>query len=427
MPAPGPILASPFGKLAAFDGVSLRVSGLKAGTGALCRIGSADAPAGHAVVTGFRDEDLLLMPLDNRATMAAGMSVSIVRHRSEIGVGDGLIGRAIDDSGVPVDGGGPVRCAGHWPLMSEAVAAVPVTEPLATGIRSIDAALTIGAGQRIGLIAPAGAGKTSLVERIAAEADVDIVILALIGERGREVSGAIRNYLRTARRDRTIIVAVPADRTPLRRLRGADRAVAIAEYFRDRGRRVLLVVDSLTRLAHAQREVGLAMGEPPATRGYPPSVFGLIPRLVERAGAHENGGSITGIYTVLAEDGDHRGDPVVESAMAILDGHIVLTREQAALGIYPAIDLTQSISRIMDDIVPDDQMRAARHLRRLLQVHRDNRDLLMLGGYQPGTNPDLDMAIEREDGIRAFLAQHMSDHVAPEAAVAAMIDLVGTA
>ncbi|MBV7257000.1 FliI/YscN family ATPase [Pacificimonas sp. WHA3] len=414
------------GRLAASDGLSLEAIGLKAPAGALCRIGPPDRPCGEAVVTGFRGDSLLLMPLDLKAEVAPGMRVTLARAHDNIPVGGALLGRAIDDSGLPIDGLGTIRCEEEWPLSgAQRRGSASVEKPFATGIRSIDAALTLGAGQRIGVIAPAGTGKTSLVSMMASFSSADVIVMGLIGERSREVSDFIGTHLGSEHGKRCIIVAVPADRSALRRLRGADRATAIADYFRAQGKNVLLVLDSLTRLAHAQREIGLAMGEPPTARGYPPSVFSLIPRIIERAGADVGGGSVTGIYTVLADSAEVGDDPVVDSARAILDGHILLTPDQAARGIYPAIDLTRSISRVMDHIVPPQHADAARRLRRMLKIHDDNQDLLMLGGYVEGTNPDLDMALKKHVEIQRFLGQPSDEFVTTDDAVANLMALTG--
>ena len=270
----------------------------------------------------------------------------------------------------------------------------PVNKPLDVGVRIINSILSVGQGQRVGIIAGSGVGKSVLLGMMSRFTDADVVVVGMIGERGREVGSFVNYILGSESRDRAAVVAVPADRSPLLRIRGAERATAIAEYFRDKGKNVLLIMDSLTRVAHARREIGLALGEQPTSKGYPPSVVSMIPRLIERSGTGVEGqGSITAIYTVLA-DGDDANDPVVDTARAILDGHILLSRQQAQMGIYPAIDVTTSVSRVMNDITDAEQQASASRFRRLVSLYMENRDLILMGGYTPGQDPDLDIAVE---------------------------------
>ena len=269
----------------------------------------------------------------------------------------------------------------------------PVEKPLDVGVRAINSLLTVGRGQRVGIVAGSGVGKSVLLGMMCKYTEAEIVVVGLIGERAREVGSFVKNILSGNAKTKTIVVAVPADRSPLLRIRGANRATAIAEYFRSKGKNVLLIMDSLTRVAHARREIGLALGEQPTAKGYPPSVVSLIPKLIERSGPGiDQQGSITAFYTVLA-DGDDENDPVVDTARAILDGHIILSRQQAQLGIYPAIDISSSVSRVMNEIIDPDHSEYARVFRKLITLYMENRDLILMGGYTQGKDPDLDLAV----------------------------------
>lgn len=419
VPDPRPAAA---GRIISYDGVLMEAVGFIAPTGALCMI--ADDSGDHAAeVIGFRGEKLLLMSLAAGRHVSPGARVAPVSSEPEIPIGDALLGRVIDGRGQPIDSGEPIGCESRWPLRGKPrppLDHMSVTRPLDVGVRAINALLTVGRGQRIGIAAGSGVGKSVLLGMIARYTEADIVVIGLIGERGREVSDFVAQHISGENRARTVVVAVPANDSPLLRLRGAERATAIAESFRAIGKSVLLIIDSLTRVAHAQREIGLALGEPPTSKGYPPSVFSLIPTLVERAGASPGGGSITAVYTVLADGDDVDGDPVVDSARAILDGHIVLSRKIAERGIYPAIDLAKSVSRVMQDIVTSEQLRDARKLRLLNSVFEQNADLVMLGAYKAGQNPELDEAILRRGDFEAFMSQDLADRVGFEAAAAAL-------
>jgi flagellum-specific ATP synthase len=301
----------------------------------------------------------------------------------------------------------------------------PIERTLDVGVRAINSLLTVGRGQRIGLFAGSGVGKSVLLGMMARYTEADVIVVGLIGERGREVKEFIEKILGQEGRGRSVVVAAPADSTPLMRLHGAWRATAIAEYFRDQGQNVLLIMDSLTRFAQAQREIGLAIGEAPATKGYPPSVFARLPQLVERAGnAGSESGSITAFYTVLTE-GDDQQDPIADSARAILDGHIVLSRRIAEGGHYPAIDVEASISRVMHDIVPPQQMQQARRLKQLLSTYEQNRDLIAIGAYQHGSDPRIDTALAAQSGIRDFLRQDLHERVSLGDSVAQLEALMG--
>jgi flagellum-specific ATP synthase len=294
-------------------------------------------------------------------------------------------------------------------------------------VRIINSTLSVGQGQRVGIIAGSGVGKSVLLGMMSRFTDADVVVVGMIGERGREVGSFVNYILGSESRDRAIVVAVPADRSPLLRIRGAERATAIAEYFRDQGKNVLLIMDSLTRVAHARREIGLALGEQPTSKGYPPSVVSMIPRLIERSGTGVEGqGSITAIYTVLA-DGDDANDPVVDTARAILDGHILLSRQQAQMGIYPAIDVTTSVSRVMNDITDADQQAAASRFRRLVSLYMENRDLILMGGYTPGQDPDLDLAVELWPTLTKHIQQPEAEKANFEISRDALIGLMRNA
>jgi flagellum-specific ATP synthase len=335
-------------------------------------------------------------------------------HTSGLPVGAALLGRVVGADGLPLDGLGPLDVDEHAGLKREPINPMsrkPIDTPLDTGVRAINALLSVGRGQRIGLFAGSGVGKSTLLGMMTRYTDADVVVVGLIGERGREVKEFVEHTLGPEGRARSVIVAAPADAPPLKRLRGAQYATAIAEWFRDRGQRVLLLMDSITRYAQAQREIALAIGEPPATKGYPPSVFAKLPVLVERAGnGAVGGGSITAFYTVLTE-GDDQQDPIADSARAILDGHIVLNRRLAEAGHYPAIDIEQSISRAAHSITTHQHQNEARRLKQLYSRYERSRDLISVGAYSSGTDPVLDQAIALHERIEAFLQQQISERV----------------
>jgi flagellum-specific ATP synthase len=352
------------------------------------------------------------------------------RRRGEVAVGDGLLGRVIDSDGLPLDGRGPVR-AEDWvglagtainPLMRE-----PISRSLDVGVRAINALLPIGRGQRIGLFAGSGVGKSTLLGMMTRYTAADVIVVGLIGERGREVRDFVETTLGVEGLRRSVVVATPADRPPLARLHGALRATAIAEWFRDQGLHVLLLMDSLTRFAHAQREIGLSVGEPPTTRGYPPSVFARLPQLVERAGNGADGrGSITAFYTVLTE-GDDQQEPIADAARAILDGHIVLSRHIADAGRYPAIDVEISVSRVMQEITDPAWRERIRNLKRLMAAHSAQRDLIAIGAYQRGSDPAVDEALARWPAILQFLGQDVTEAADVEASRTALAQLLDDA
>ncbi len=415
-----------FGCLAACDGGLLEISGLSLPVGALCRVGDA-RPALLAEVIGFRGGRTLAMLLGDTVLLRPGARVRPVGTPGMVPVGDEFLSRAVDGEGHPIDGLGAIHARAQWPaggVRSGALDRAAVREAFDVGVRAIGALTTCGTGQRIGIVAGSGVGKSVLLDMIAHGAEAEIIIVGLIGERAREVSDFVERHMRGAKVARTIVVAVPADHAANLRLRGAMLAASLAEHFRSQGRKVLLILDSLTRVAHAAREIALLLGEPGAARGYPPSALAAITKLVERAGnSAASGGSITGIYTVLA-DGDDHNDPVVDTARAILDGHIVLSRDLAQRGQYPAIDVAASLSRVMNGIVPAAHQRLAREFRALSATYEANRDLVLMGAYRAGADPLLDRAIAMHGALSAFVAQEAGEIVPLDAAVAALADLL---
>jgi flagellum-specific ATP synthase len=408
------------GRLRRVVGLTLEAEGCEAPLGARCLVDAADGSVLDTEVVGFADERLLLMPVCEMHGVLPNARVRPCSRVGQLPVGEALLGRVVGADGVPLDGEGPLRADSHAALKREPInpmARKPIDTPLDTGVCAINALLTVGRGQRLGLFAGSGVGKSTLLGMMTRYTDADVVVVGLIGERGREVKEFVEHTLGREGRERAVIVAAPADAPPLKRLRGAQYATAIAEWFRDRGQRVLLLMDSLTRYAQAQREIALAVGEPPATKGYPPSVFAMLPALVERAGNDADGrGSITAFYTVLTEGDDHRHDPIADAARAILDGHIVLSRDLAEAGHYPAIDIEASISRVMPAVVAKEQMRAAQRFRQLYAAYRQRQDLIAVGAYQKGADPQVDQAIAMQPRLLRFLQQEVDEPVALPAA-----------
>jgi flagellum-specific ATP synthase len=402
------------GKLASHDGLMLEADGFGMPLGSAARVVSPSGQAVQGEVVGFRGTRSLIVPFDHGAPLSVGSRVEPDGDSSYAACGAALLGRVIDAHGAPLDGRRPVASRFVWPLNGRCgnpLDRTRVTRRIDLGVRSVNALLTAGEGQRIAIVAGSGVGKSVLMGQMLAGTDCDIVVVGLIGERSREVSDFVETKLGNGVRQRTVVVAVPADHPPLLRLRAAMRATAIAEFFRAEGKRVFLMIDSLTRVAHAQREIGLALGEPPTMKGYPPSALGLIPRLVERAGAdRRTGGSITAVYTVLADGGDTE-DPVVDAARAIVDGHIVLSRALAEAGVFPAIDLSRSLSRVMADVVDPDHAAAAARFRRLWSAHEENRDLVLMGAYVAGNDPIIDAALAARDAMLDFLVQGQTERV----------------
>ncbi|WP_025101005.1 MULTISPECIES: type III secretion system ATPase SctN [Burkholderia] len=400
------------GKVMEVVGTVIKVSGLDVTLGELCELRSPDgALLQRAEVVGFTRDVALLSPFARLEHVSRATQVIGLGRPLSIQVGDQLLGRVLDGLGEPIDGGPPLDSDDWRPVIVQPPDPMKrrmVDTPMPTGVRVVDAMMTLGEGQRMGIFAPAGVGKSTLMGMFARGAACDINVIALIGERGREVREFIELILGPEGMARSVVVCATSDRSSMERAKAAHTATAIAEYFRDRGLRVLLMMDSLTRFARAGREIGLAAGEPPARRGFPPSVFAELPRLLERTGMGQTG-SITALYTVLAED-ETGGDPVAEEVRGILDGHMILSREIAARNQYPAIDVLGSLSRVMSLVVPDTHNRAASRVRELMAKHREVEVLLQVGEYQPGQNPVADEAIEKADVIREFLCQRTSDY-----------------
>lgn len=398
------------GKLTRMVGLTLEAVGCRAAIGGRCDVINAAGERVEAEVVGFAGESLYLMPTGDIRGLEPDARVVPTGRVSEALVGDELLGRIIDGSGRPLDRKGIVHANQRWPLSGgyiNPLARAPIRQPLDVGIRAINSLISVGRGQRLGLFAGSGVGKSVLLGMMTRYTDADVVVVGLIGERGREVKEFVDNILGDEGLARSVVVAVPADQPPLRRMHGAMLATAVAEYFRDQGKHVLLLMDSLTRFAQAQREIGLAINEPPATKGYPPSVFAKLPQLVERAGnGDRGGGSITAFYTVLVE-GDDQNDPIADAARAILDGHIVLSRRLAESGQYPAIDIEASVSRAMNEITDTRHRAAAREFKQLYSLYQQNRDLISVGAYELGSNDQIDLAIGAIPSLREFLHQDM--------------------
>ena len=407
-------------------GLAMEAEGCHTALGGRCDVVAADGRRVETEVVGFSGERLLLMPIGDMRGVVPNARVIPVSGTPEVVVGDQLLGRVLDGRGSPLDGGRPITDGHRVSLFGEPINPLrrqPIRTQLDVGIRSINALLSVGRGQRLGLFAGSGVGKSMLLSMMTQNTDADVVVVGLVGERGREVREFIDQSLGASGLGKSVVIATPADETPLMRMHGAWLTAAVAEHFRDQGRHVLLLMDSLTRFAQAQREIALAVGEPPATKGYPPSVFARLPQLVERAGNGVDGnGSITAIYTVLAE-GDDPNDPIVDASRAILDGHIVLSRAMADTGIYPAIDVESSVSRAMAQFVNDSQQQLVARFRRMYSTYQANRDLIAVGAYQPGSNPQLDEAIALWPAMVEFLRQHHAQSVNADASLEALREL----
>ena len=399
------------GKVLKFDGLTAHCDGFPARVGSVCKI-STDTMDVFAEVISFKDGLNQLVVFELGAGIRAGDKVTLVEEGQLISIGENHLGRVFDAMGDPLDGRPSPRATDTWPLYGKTINPLQrnhISTVLDVGVRSINGLLTIAKGQRLGIIAGSGVGKSVLLSMITKHSDADVIVVGLIGERSREVLEFVDRIFDAETRKKLCAVAVPADRSPLLRIRAANRTAAIAEYYRAKGKDVLLIMDSLTRVAHARREIGLALGEMPTSKGYPASVMALIAALIERAGMGTVAakGSITGIYTVLA-DGDDTNDPVVDTARAILDGHVVLNREYANMGIYPAIDISQSISRVMPDVVSKEHSDLSNKLKQLISVYNENKDLILMGGYAAGQDADLDEAYKKWPRILEFLKQNPS-------------------
>ena len=413
------------GKVLEVIGTLVKVAGLDVTLGELCELRSANGELlQHAEVIGFTRDVALLSPFSRLADISRSTRVVGLGRSLTVPVGDALLGRVIDSLGEPIDGLGPLDTIEERPVFANPPSPMSrrmIDTPLATGVRIVDGMMTLAEGQRMGIFAPAGVGKSTLLGMFARGAQCDVTVIALIGERGREVREFVELILGPEGMARSIVVCATSDRSSIERAKAAYVATAIAEHFRDRGQRVLLMMDSLTRFARAQREIGLAAGEPPARRGFPPSIFAELPRLLERAGMGEHG-SITALYTVLAED-ESGNDPIAEEVRGIVDGHMILSREIAAKNQYPAIDVLASLSRVMPQVMTPDYVRAAGRLRELLAKHREVEMLLQIGEYQPGGNPLADEAIRKIDAIRAFFNQATHELAAPQDTEARLFQL----
>ena len=411
------------GCLTRMIGQTLEAVGCQAAVGDYCDVLTSSGARVETEVVGFSGDRLFLMPTGDLHGLEPNSRVIPRQRAGTVRVGPELLGRIIDGAAEPLDGLGPCHCQDSVRLIGKTInplARQPITEPLDVGIRSINSLFTVGRGQRIGLFAGSGVGKSVLLGMMARYTSADVIVVALIGERGREVKEFVERILGPEDRKRAVVIATPADNPPLMRMHGAWLASAIAEYYRDKGLNVLLLMDSLTRFAQAQREIGLAIGEAPATKGYPPSVFARLPQLVERAGnGVEGGGSITAFYTVLTE-GDDNQDPIADAARAILDGHIVLSRRVAESGQYPAVDVEASVSRAMHEISKPAHLELARRFRQTLSTYEHHRDLIAIGAYQRGSDPRVDTAIALWPRMQKFLQQDMHERVRFEEGLGAL-------
>lgn len=415
---PQPMLVE--GKLTRMIGLTLEAVGCRSTIGGRCLVETADGHRTEAEVVGFSGERLYLMPTGDIRGLEQDCRVIPLGLTSVAHVGKGLLGRVVDGAGKPLDGKGIINTSETVPLHGRPLNPLgrkPITEPLDVGIRAINSLLTVGRGQRLGLFAGSGVGKSVLLGMMTRYTNADVVVVGLIGERGREVNEFVTKILGPEGLARAVVVATPADDPPLMRMHGAMLATSIAEYFRDQGMNVLLLMDSLTRYAQAQREIALAINEPPATKGYPPSVFSKLPSLVERAGNSDKGeGSITAFYTVLTE-GDDTNDPIADASRAILDGHVHLSRSLAEAGHFPAIDMEASVSRLMTEIVSDEHQNMARDFRRINSIYEKNSDLINIGAYQPGSNVSVDNAIDKRESMLEFLQQEIKESVGFDASI----------
>ncbi len=409
------------GTLTAVNGLIMRAVGVPAEIGSLCRVRTRRDGAIDAQVVGFRDGQTLLMPVQTTRGVAAGDAVFTVAGMQQVAVGPALLGRVVNGLGRPIDGQGRIHPERFYSLFEPAPAPLArerISQPLGTGIRCLDGLLTIGAGQRIGIFSGTGVGKSVLLGMIARYCAADVTVVAMVGERGREVKDFIEKDLGPDGARKAVLVVSTSDEAPVMRVRACFAATAIAEYFRDQGLHVLLLMDSLTRLAMAQRQIGLAAGEPPATKGYTPSVFGMLPQLLERTGRTARG-SITGFYSVLVE-GDDINEPVSDAVRGILDGHVWLSRTLAGRGHYPAVDVLNSVSRLMVDVVDGGHRQAAAQVRKLLATWFEIEDLVNIGAYASGSNPEFDLAIQSKPLVERFLQQAIDEAVDFEQARAAL-------
>lgn len=413
------------GQVAGLAGLTIEVNDFSVPVGAQCQITTRTNQTIDAEVIGFRENKTIMMPLSENTGLAAGDDVCCVQARPSVPIGPHLLGRIINGQGEPIDGKGPLLCQSRRPVNMKYLTPMDRTRidtPLGTGVRAMDALLTCGRGQRLGIFSGPGVGKSVLLGTIARHTAADISVISLIGERGREVREFIEKDLGEEGLARSVVVVSTSDEPAPIRVRACFLATTIAEYFRDQGNDILLLMDSITRLAMAQRQIGLAMGEPPATKGYTPSVFSLLPLLVERCGKNQ-AGSITGFFTVLVE-GDDLSEPISDAMRGLLDGHVSLSRDLANRGHYPAIDVLESISRVMTDIVEPEQMQNVNDIKRLIAVYRDIEDLVNIGAYSPGGNAEYDLAVNAYPIINKFLQQGLHEGIEYSQAISDMNSMV---
>jgi flagellum-specific ATP synthase len=402
------------GKVKRVVGLTIEGTGPQGILGEICNIILTE-PDGKeykidAEVVGFKEDGIILMAYEDFSGIAQGFPIVGTNKSLQIPVGPSLLGRILNGKGEPIDGKGPIDFETFYSIFRKNISALKkprITEKFSTGIKAIDALLTVGAGQRVGIFSGSGIGKSTLLGMIAKYCESDVNVIALIGERGREVNDFLEKNLGKEGLQKSVVVVATSDESPLMRLRGAFVATTIAEYFRDKGLNVLFLMDSITRFARAQREIGLATGEPPSTRGYPPSVFTLLPNLLERTGPFQKG-SITAFYTILVE-ADDMNEPIADNVRAILDGHIVLSRDLASINHYPAIDILNSISRVMIDVVDNKHLQLANKVREILAIYKEAYDLINIGAYAKGSNPKIDYAIQMIDNVNSFLKQAINE------------------
>jgi flagellum-specific ATP synthase len=415
------------GTLVRLVGMRLETRGIMAPLGACCEVRGQMGHSVEAEVVGFNDQTLYLMPFTDPVGIGPGASVRLISSSAQVRLGPALLGRILDGRGEPLDGKPAPICEDVLSLHGRPINPMergPINQVLDVGVKAINGMLTVGRGQRLGLVAGSGVGKSVLLGMLTRFTEADVVVIGLIGERGREVQAFIEESLGPEGLAKSVLVAAPANVSPVLRLKATHMTHVIAEYFRDQGKNVLMLVDSLTRVAHAQREIGLAIGEPPTAKGYPPSVFALLPNLIERAGVGRHGhGSITAIYTVLAE-GDDGNDPIVDIARASLDGQVMLSRKLADAAHYPAIDLNGSISRVMQNLLSPTDLKRANRFRRLWSIYQQNQDLIQVGAYEAGSNPELDAAIRLRPVMEQFLQQDMHSPLAFAECLATVAHLV---
>ena len=415
------------GRVVEVVGLIVEGRGLEVSTGTNCLIESGNGKGSvRAEVVGFRRGRSLLMPYGDVRGIRPGARITPQGGQAEVPVGEGIKGRVVSGLGEPIDGKGPLDHDRLYPLYGQPINPLDrprITDPVDVGVRAINGLLTVGKGQRIGIFSGSGVGKSTMLGMIARNTSADVAVVGLIGERGREVKEFIERDLGSEGLKRSVVVAATSDQPPLIRIRGAYTATCIAEYFRDQGLDVVLMIDSITRFAFASREIGLAVGEPPTTKGYTPSVFAQMPKILERAGTSTSGGSITGIYTVLVE-GDDFNDPIADATRSTLDGHIVLTRELAEQNHYPAIDVLKSISRLMIDVTPEEQLALSRNFLKLMATYRRHEDLINIGAYVKGTNAGIDESLKMIAGLNGYLRQPITERVSLDEARAQLAGLM---